>query len=239
MESMTADPQLSSTAASDLKHADTWIVIPLFNEATVIADVVAELREQYSNVLCINDCSTDNSAAVAAAAGAEVINHPINLGQGAALQTGFDYALECGAKYVITFDADGQHRLVDANAMLALARERDLAIVFGSRFLDDRTKPGLLKKIVLKTAVWATNLGTRMKLTDAHNGLRVIRADALRLIQLKQDRMAHGTEIVVQLGRTGLPWAEHPVEVIYTDYSRAKGQSLLNSINILIDLIIR
>jgi hypothetical protein len=97
----------------------------------------------------------------------------------------------------------------------------------------------VLKKIVLKTAVWVTNLTTRTRLTDAHNGLRVIREDALRRIKLRQDRMAHGTEIVVQLGRTGLPYAEQPVEVIYSDYSKAKGQSLLNSVNILIDLIIR
>ena len=123
--------------------------------------------------------------------------------------------------------------------MLERARAEELAVVFGSRFLDDRTQPGLLKKIVLKTAVWVTNLTTRTKLTDAHNGLRVIREDALRMVKLRQDRMAHGTEIVVQLGRTGLPYAEQPVEVLYTDYSKAKGQSLLNSINILIDLVIR
>ena len=123
--------------------------------------------------------------------------------------------------------------------MLARARTEDLAIVFGSRFLDDRTKPGFLKRIVLKTAVVVTNWSTKTRLTDAHNGLRVIREDALRRVKLRQDRMAHGTEIVLQLGRTGLPYAEQPVEVLYTDYSRSKGQSLLNSINILIELIIR
>ena len=77
-----------------------------------------------------------------------------------------------------------------------------------------------------------------LRLTDAHNGLRVIRVDAASQINLQQDRMAHATEIVLQLGRTGLPWREHPVEVLYTEYSKAKGQSLLNSINILIDLVV-
>ncbi|GAA1574107.1 hypothetical protein ACIFOC_02986 [Leucobacter aridicollis] len=167
------------------------------------------------------------------------MSHPINLGQGAALQTGFEFALERDARFVVTFDADGQHRVEDAVAMVERARTEDVAIVFGSRFLDDRTKPGVLKKIVLKTAVWVTNVTTRTKLTDAHNGLRVIREDALRQIKLRQDRMAHGTEIVVQLGRTGLPFVEQPVEVLYTDYSKAKGQSLLNSVNILVDLLIR
>ena len=220
-------------------NVDTWVVIPLYNEATMIGQVVTELRSTFPNVVCIDDGSHDDGGNIALAAGARLVRHPINLGQGAALQTGFDYALERGARYVVTFDADGQHRVVDAAAMLKRSRDEDLAIVFGSRFLDDRTKPGILKKIVLKTAVWVTNVTTRTRLTDAHNGLRVIRADALSQIRLRQDRMAHGTEIVVQLGKTGLPYAEEPVEVIYSDYSKAKGQSLLNSVNILVDLIIR
>lgn len=226
-------------AARDKPAASTWVVIPLYNEATVIAGVIRDLLPVFPHVVCIDDGSRDGSGEIARAAGAHVVTHPINLGQGAALQTGFDYCLERGADYVVTFDADGQHRVVDAIAMLDRARDDNLAIVFGSRFLDDRTNPGILKKIVLKTAVAVTNLTTRTKLTDAHNGLRVIRADALRMFTLRQDRMAHGTEIVVKLGRTGLPYAEHPVEVIYTDYSKAKGQSLLNSVNILVDLIIR
>lgn len=229
----------SESAAAPASAGDTWVVIPLYNEATVIADVVQGLLSEFPNVVCIDDGSRDGSGEIARRAGARVVTHPINLGQGAALQTGFDYALERGARFVVTFDADGQHRVEDATAMLQRARAEDLAIVFGSRFLDDRTNPGILKKIVLKTAVAVTNLTTRTRLTDAHNGLRVIRADALSAIKLRQDRMAHGTEIVVQLGRTGLPYAEHPVEVIYSEYSKAKGQSLLNSVNILVDLIIR
>lgn len=227
------------SAASDASAASAWVVIPLFNEATVIATVIRDLLPVFPNVVCIDDGSRDGSGEIARSAGAHVITHPINLGQGAALQTGFEYALERGADYVVTFDADGQHRVIDAAAMLERARDENLAIVFGSRFLDDRTNPGILKKIVLKTAVAVTNVTTRTKLTDAHNGLRVIRSDALRMFKLRQDRMAHGTEIVVKLGKTGLPYAEHPVEVIYTDYSKAKGQSLLNSVNILVDLIIR
>ncbi|MGJ0203203.1 glycosyltransferase family 2 protein [Leucobacter sp. gxy201] len=234
---MSFNPAEHPAASAD--NRDVWVVIPLYNEATVIAEVIAGLLPVFPNVVCIDDGSRDGSGAVARAAGARVVSHPINLGQGAALQTGFEYAVEHDARFVVTFDADGQHRVVDAEAMVARARAEDLSIVFGSRFLDDRTKPGLLKRIVLKTAVVATNWTTKTKLTDAHNGLRVIREDALRQVKLRQDRMAHGTEIVMQLGRTGLPYAEQPVEVLYTDYSRSKGQSLLNSINILIELVIR
>lgn len=217
-----------------------WIVIPLYNEASVIGGVVQSLRAHFVNVVCVDDGSSDDSSRVARAAGALVVQHPINLGQGAALQTGFEFALshtEC--EYIITFDADGQHRIEDALGMLQLARDHDLAVVFGSRFLDDRTDPGWLKKLVLKTAIVVTNLTTGMQLTDAHNGLRLIRRDAAQAVDLKQDRMAHATEIVLQLGRTGLPWREYPVELLYTEYSKKKGQSVLNSVNILVELVVR
>ena len=222
------------------REPDTWIVMPLFNEATVVGKVIEDLAAHFDHILCIDDGSTDGSVEVARAAGARVLRHPVNLGQGAALQTGFAYVTEQpGARYLVTFDADGQHRIDDALGMLKTARERDLAIVFGSRFLDDRTQPGWMKKVVLKTAVAVTNRTTGLRLTDAHNGLRVIRVDAARLLDLKQDGMAHATEIVLQLGRTKLPWTEYPVELLYTDYSKSKGQSILNSVNILVDLLVR
>lgn len=218
---------------------DVWVVIPLYNEATTISTIVSDLIPSFPNIVCIDDGSTDGGGRHAMSAGATVIEHPINLGQGAALQTGFEFALDHNAKYVVTFDADGQHRIEDAVKMIQRARTENLAIVFGSRFLDDRTKPGFFKIITLKLAVLVTNWTTKTKLTDTHNGLRVIRKDALAQVKLRQDRMAHGTEIVVQLGKTGLPYAEEAVEVHYTEYSKAKGQSLLNSVNILIDLLIR
>ena len=219
---------------------DTQVVVPLYNEATVIADVIADLHTTFTHVVCIDDGSTDDSIRAAEQAGATVIRHATNLGQGAALQTGIDYVLgQTDARYLVTFDADGQHQVADAAAMVTRARAENLAIVFGSRFLDERTKAGWAKRIVLKTAVWATNQTTGLKLTDAHNGLRVIRRDAAAGVALKQNRMAHASEIVLQLGRTRLPWAEHPVHVLYTDYSKDKGQSLLNAVNILVDLVFR
>lgn len=219
---------------------DAWLVVPLYQEAAVVGDVVAQARATFPHVVCVDDGSADESAERAREAGAVVVRHPINLGQGAALQTGIDFVLSrTDAAYLVTFDADGQHQVADAVEMVRRAREEDLAVVFGSRFLDRRTRPGLLKRVVLKLAVWVTNRSTGLRLTDAHNGLRVIRRDAAEQVELRQDRMAHATEIVAQLGRTGLPWAEHPVHLLYTDYSRAKGQSLLNSVNILVDLVFR
>jgi len=236
----STSPDGAGVHAPAMIDESAWVVIPLYNEGTVIGGVIRDLLQHFSHVVCVDDGSSDDSAAAARAAGALLVQHPINLGQGAALQTGFEFALgQPRCEYVVTFDADGQHRIEDALQMLEVARRDDIAIVFGSRFLDKRTNPGLIKRIVLKTAVWVTNMTTGMHLTDAHNGLRVIRRDALSQVDLKQDRMAHATEIVIALGSTGLPWREHPVELLYTDYSKGKGQSVLNSINILVDLVVR
>lgn len=220
-------------------YSDTWLVIPLYNEASVIREVIAQALPTFPHIVCVDDGSTDDSAGQARKAGALVLTHPINLGQGAALQTGIDYVLRfTSAKYLVTFDADGQHAVSDATAMVDKARADDLAIIFGSRFLDSRTNASFAKKIVLKTAARVASITTGLKLTDAHNGLRLLRRDAASEVKLEQNRMAHASEIVHQLARTGLPWAEMPVHILYTEYSKAKGQSLLNSVNILVDMIL-
>ena len=219
---------------------DTWFVIPLFNEEQVIADVVRDVRRTFPHVVCVDDGSSDGSAAAADAAGAVVVRHPVNLGQGAALQTGFEYALsDPGMRWVVTFDADGQHQVSDVLEMLEKARAENLDVVFGSRFLDQRTKAGALKKLVLRMAVAYTNLTTKTRLTDAHNGLRVINRDVVSRLSITQNRMAHASELVAQIGALDIRYGESPVHVLYTDDSRSKGQSLWNAVNILVELILR
>lgn len=219
---------------------DVWLVVPLFNEGAVIGDVVRQARRTFPNVVCVDDGSRDDGAALAEAAGAHVVRHPINLGQGAALQTGLEYALDQpGMTWAVTFDADGQHQVADVVEMLRKAREEHLDVVFGSRFLDDRTEAGALKRFILRMAVAYTNLTTRTRLTDAHNGLRVINRSTAERINITQNRMAHASELVAQIGSMGIRYGESPVHILYTDYSRAKGQSLWNAVNILVELIIR
>jgi glycosyltransferase involved in cell wall biosynthesis len=219
---------------------DTWVIIPLYNEEKVIGDVVAQVLTAFDQVVCVDDGSTDSSAEIAARAGARVVRHALNLGQGAALQTGFDYALSDPAmRYILTFDADGQHQIEDAVGMVERLRAGEADVVFGSRFLDERSKPSLGKKAVLRLAVGYTNLTTHTRLTDAHNGLRAIHRPVLEKIRITQNRMAHASELVAQIGACKASYVEHPVHILYSDYSRAKGQSLWNSINILADLILR
>jgi glycosyltransferase involved in cell wall biosynthesis len=219
---------------------DTWVVIPLYNEEQVIGDVVTQVRTAFAQVVCVDDGSADRSAEVAATAGARVVRHPFNLGQGAALQTGFEFALaDPSMKYVLTFDGDGQHQIADAVGMVARLRGGEADVVFGSRFLDERSKPGFAKRMVLRAAVGYTNMTTHTRLTDAHNGLRAIRRPVLEQIEITQNRMAHASELVAQIGASDASYVEHPVHIVYNDYTKAKGQSLWNSVNILADLILR
>ncbi|AMB60284.1 glycosyl transferase [Microterricola viridarii] len=218
----------------------TWLIVPLYNEATVVRSVIAEAIKTFPHIVCVDDGSTDDSVREAAAAGAVVVRHPINLGQGAALRTGLDFALrDPHADYFVTFDSDGQHQVSDALAMVQRLEDEPLDIVVGSRFLDDRTQPGRVKKLVLKLAIFFERVSTGVRLTDAHNGLRALNRHAASVIQIEQNRMAHASEIVFEIGRKNLRYAEQSVHVIYTDYSRSKGQSIWNSINILNDLFIK
>jgi glycosyltransferase involved in cell wall biosynthesis len=223
---------------------ETWVVVPLYNEGPVIGDVVRQLRLVLPNVVCVDDGSSDHGAEEAAAAGAVVVRHAVNLGQGAALQTGLTYALrDPEARYFVTFDADGQHQVSDAAEMVDLLRhggnEGEVDVVFGSRFLQDRGSIGRRKRVLLRLAVAYSNLSTHVRLTDAHNGLRAFSRRAAETLDIRQDRMAHASEIVTQVGRAKLPWVEHPVHILYTDYSRAKGQSMFNAVNIVVDLLFK
>lgn len=212
----------------------------MYNEATVVGSVIADLLPAFPHVVCIDDGSTDGSQEVARAAGAVVVQHPINLGQGAALQTGIEFTLQDPEMdTIVTFDADGQHRVADAFDMVQRIRSGEAEVILGSRFLDDRTKMTPLKRLVLRTAALQIRLATGLELSDAHNGLRVLDRSVASSIHLTQNRMAHASELVYQLATLEVRYAEHPVEIIYTEYSKAKGQSLLNSVNILAELLFK
>ncbi|MFE4835614.1 glycosyltransferase family 2 protein [Arthrobacter sp. NPDC056691] len=212
----------------------------MYNEASVVGTVIEGLRKEFPHVVCVDDGSTDGSQDIARRAGAVVVQHPVNLGQGAALQTGIEYSLQDRQlDCIVTFDADGQHRVVDALAMADRIRSGEADVVLGSRFLDDRTKLSPLKRLVLRTAAVQSRMSTGMALTDAHNGLRAFSPNVARNINLQQNRMAHASELIHQLAEMNPRWVEHPVEIIYTDYSKSKGQSLLNSVNIVADLFFR
>jgi glycosyltransferase involved in cell wall biosynthesis len=219
-------------------NPDVWLVVPLYNEAEVIRGVIKDAARLFDHIVCVDDGSRDDSAREAAKAGAIVVRHPVNLGQGAAIQTGVEYALvDPDMRYVVTFDADGQHRPEDAEAMVGMLRLGQAEIVFGSRFLDQSTDVGWAKAAVLKTAAFTTNVVTRVHLTDTHNGLRAFSRSVATRLDLKQNRMAHASEFVTFVGASKFRYAECPVTIVYSEYSKSKGQSLLNSINIMTEIL--
>lgn len=218
---------------------DAAVVIPMHNEATVIADVLADVRRRFDHVVCVDDGSRDDCGAIARAAGAHVVRHPQNLGQGAALETGIRHALkQLHVDYVVTFDADGQHGVDDAADMVGIARGADVQVVLGSRFLGAAEGITGSRRRVLKAAVAFTRSTTGLEVTDAHNGLRVLRRDAAEQVRLRLHGMSHASEILSIIARHDLTYAEHPVTISYTDYSMAKGQRGYNALNIIFDLMV-
>jgi glycosyltransferase involved in cell wall biosynthesis len=225
------------------KHPDevgreTFVVVPAYNEARVIGDVVRGLLTTFPNVVVVDDGSSDDTAAILKGLPVTVVTHYVNLGQGAALQTGIKHALERGASYIVTFDADGQHRIEDALAAVHMLSEGGCDAVCGSRFLGTTSNVPRTRKILLKAAVRLANLTTGTRMTDAHNGLRALSRKAAACLDLSQSGMAHASEIISQLRQHNMLIREVPVRIDYTEYSLAKGQSSLNSINILLDLVI-
>jgi len=217
---------------------DLWVVIPAFNEGQVIGGVVREVHASYPNAVVVDDGSSDDTGAAAHAAGAIVLRHVINLGQGAALQTGIRFALEQGAEFIVSFDADGQHRVEDIRALVDRQRETGADVVIGSRFLGAAQHIPRLRRLVLRLAVIFMRLATGVRLSDAHNGLRLLTRPAARVIEIRQNGMTHASEIVEQIARFRLSVAECPVTVLYTDYSLGKGQRLANAVNILADTFV-
>lgn len=217
-------------------HTDTWIIVPMYCEQKVIVGVLNDLLAHFKHVVAVDDGSTDGTYQEARKTKAVVIRHPINLGQGAAIQTGIEYALrDPNAKYFITFDSDGQHRVKDAQKMLETLRSGDVDIVLGSRFLGESKLPAK-KRLFLKAAIHSRNLFSKIKLTDIHNGLRAFNRNVAEQLRISMAGMAHASEVIERIGQYDFRYTEVPVVIKYTEYSTAKGQSLLNSVNIVFDL---
>jgi glycosyltransferase involved in cell wall biosynthesis len=159
------------------------IVIPAFNEETRLPAVLAELRRTLPDhyLVVIDDGSRDRTAEVAARAGARVLRHPYNLGYGAALQTGFKYALECDAPWVVQMDADGQHLPAEVPALVALLESGDCDIAIGSRFLaPSGYEMGALRSTG-RQLIRALGRLAGLDLTDPTSGFQALSRRALTL----------------------------------------------------------
>jgi glycosyltransferase involved in cell wall biosynthesis len=220
-----------------------FVIIPAYNEGEVLEQVVDEIlaRSQVEKYRCevviIDDGSSDETAQIVAGLPVHLLRHVVNLGQGAALATGIQYALGQGAQVLVTFDADGQHDPADIRKLVepVIAGEADVAL--GSRFLAGALGVPRRRRMLLKIAILFTGLTDHIWLSDAHNGLRALSASAARQIRITQNRMAHASEIVSEIARLKLRYVEVPVQVRYTDYSQHKGQRATDALNIMIELL--
>jgi glycosyltransferase involved in cell wall biosynthesis len=226
-------------ALPEAVRASTAIVIAAFNEAGCIASVVRELRAlAYPKVIVVDDGSPDATAEEARLAGATVLRHFVNRGQGAALQTGITYAVAHGAEIIVTFDADGQHDAADLPSMIMPITRGEVHICLGSRFLDKRAEMPWLRRLVLRAAVLFMRVTSRVKLTDAHNGFRAFSRQAAQSVDIQLDRMAHASEIVDQFYQSRLPYREIPVRIRYTEYSLRKGQRSSAALRVAFDYLL-
>ncbi len=221
------------------ENRSVWVVIAAYNEAQVISTVVRDVVRHSHRVVVVNDGSADRTADMAAIAGACVLGHPVNLGQGAALQTGIKFALQRGADFIVTFDADGQHRASDIERLVDALETRQADFALGSRFLGTASRMPRSRRLLLKAATWFTRVTTGLHVTDTHNGLRAMTRRGARHIALRQNRMAHASELLDQIARSGLRFVEVPVTIDYSRYSMQKGQRLADSLTILVDLSAR
>lgn len=216
-----------------------FVIVPAFNEATVIRQTIEKLLEKNYSIIVVDDASTDNTRTMLQGLPICYTRHLVNLGQGAAIRTGIQLALDKQASLLVTFDADGQHDVNDIEKMIALMEEEKAGIVFGSRFLQgSASNIHTSRKIVLKAARVINYFVSGVLLSDANNGLRVMTREASLKIQITENRSSHNAQVQNLVKKNKLKYVECPVNISYSAYSKKKGLRNVNSIRILYDLIL-
>ena len=230
-------PRVDAGMTVQQSTSNAWIVVPAYNEATRLPKTLASLRE-YRNLVVVDDGSTDGTADAALVTNAWLLRHSLNCGQGAALRTGIQFALQHGAAAIVTFDADGQHDPAEIPRLLGPVLDGTADVVLGSRFLGRALGMPRGRRLLLRAAALFTRAFSGIRVTDAQNGFRALSREAALRIQLAQDRMAHASEILDQIAEHRLRFREVPVTVAYDPGLLAKGQRSSNAIRIVGHLLL-
>jgi glycosyltransferase involved in cell wall biosynthesis len=226
---------------SPFDPSTVFVIIPSFNEGPVLAGTVAPLIDHGYSVVIVDDGSSDQTPSICQALPVHYLRHPVNLGQGAALETGMRYGVSRGAKFLVHFDADGQHDHGSIRDFVHRLLDGHADVVLGSRFLKDehaRLVPPF-RRFLLRVGIFVSWLFSGVWLSDTHNGFRALTADAARRIRLQENGFAHATEILAAIKREKLRYIELPVAINYSEYSLRKGQRSSNAILIALDLVLR
>jgi glycosyltransferase involved in cell wall biosynthesis len=238
MEIRTDPVRSPDLGPANAARPKVMVIVPTYNEGAVVKNTVQQLLKTGHTIVVVDDGSRDEPAGLQSLP-IVYLRHPVNLGQGAALETGMSYALRAGADIVVHFDADGQHDYRQIDRLLAPILNGTADVALGSRFLsgEDAARVPWPKRIVLRGGILVSWMLTGVRLSDAHNGFRALSRHALECIHLRENGFAHATEILQRLHDAKLRYIEVPITVVYSAYSRQKGQPIWNSVNILLDLL--
>jgi polyprenyl-phospho-N-acetylgalactosaminyl synthase len=225
--------------SAPVNPSSIFVIIPAYNEGAIIHSVLQKVLPYGYSVVVVDDGSRQDLYAAVKDLPIHFLRHRVNLGQGAALQTGIEYALAKGAEYIVTFDGDGQHEAGDIPKFIDALASGNGDIILGSRFMEEAVhNMSARRRRTLQAARYINYLFTGLLLSDAHNGFRAMNRKAAGSIRIHENRMAHATEILAQVKHQRLRYRELPVHVQYTAYSRAKGQTVWSSFRILFDLLL-
>lgn len=229
---------------SKKEQSKVCVVIPAYNEASVISDVVKQTRKAFDKtdfdvtILVINDSSADDTSTLAQEAGAVVIDHILNSGAGGATATGLSYAEQNGYTTAVTMDADGQHDPRDVVEGVKRLLKSDTDLLIGSRLINS---DGMSKVKVLgnKGLSFVTYILFGINSTDSQSGLRVYSRRALEELRWKTSGYEFCSEMLWRAKQQGMKIDEYPIKAVYTEYSKSKGQNNWNAINIIKSLLKR
>ena len=191
------------------------IGIPAYNEEKNIASIITKLKNITDSIIVCDDGSSDMTSEISKNLGAVVISHKKNMGYGAAIRTIFQKSVELDSDILVTFDADGQHRIDDVNKILQPLKNNEADIVIGSRFLNNESKVPNYRKIGIKVITQVTNASLKKKLTDSQSGFRAYNKQALTQISPSEMGMGISTEILIKASSKGLRIVEIPITILY------------------------
>ncbi|MBK5259501.1 MAG: glycosyltransferase family 2 protein [Thermoanaerobaculia bacterium] len=191
---------------------NTIVIIPALNAERTVGGVVRDALAHVETVLVVDDGSSDTTGAAAAAAGAVVVRHEINRGKGAALKTGFAWALERDAEGVVTLDADGQHLASEIPKFIAAHAEKNADLIVGGRA---HLFHGMLprRRLANRFSAWGVGFASGVGITDSQSGFRYYSAKLIRAVPLYSDGFDMESEVIVRAGRAGLHVCTIPIEL--------------------------
>ena len=219
--------------------AEIYVIIPCYNEASVVRNTVTDVLKHGYNVVVVDDCSKDHSKKQLQGLPIYYLRHRANMGQGAALHAGLEFAKRKGASYFVTFDADGQHDSNDIDGMFEELLKNKADIVFASRFLPGaKTNISGARSFVLNVARYVNYLVSGILLSDAYNGLRVFNAKTAGILKITENKMAHATEIQMLAAHNKLSYCEFPNHIQYNDYTKRKGLKNIDGLKIVFEILL-